>query len=41
MHISAIDFTGDIPATSWSDRTTSLGYRASIGYDVLTSENGR
>jgi len=40
-HINAIDFTGDIPAASWSDRTTSLGYGAALGYDVDVTQQGR
>lgn len=39
--INAIDFTGDIPARSWSDRTTSLGYGAALGYDIGASGRGR
>ena len=40
-HINAIDFTGDIPAASWSDHTTSLGYGAALGYDIVRNEHGR
>jgi hypothetical protein len=32
--ISAIDFTGNRDATSWSDHTTRLGYGAELGYDI-------
>jgi hypothetical protein len=32
--ISAIDFTGDIPAASTTDYTYGLGFGATIGYDV-------
>lgn len=41
QHISAIDFTGDIPAQTWSDQTTSLGYGAAVGYDILANQHGR
>ncbi|HET9990073.1 MAG TPA: hypothetical protein VFQ65_16195 [Kofleriaceae bacterium] len=41
QHISAIDFTGDIPATSWSYQTTSLGFGAAVGYDIVRTESGR
>jgi hypothetical protein len=40
-HISAIDFTGDIPAASWSDQSLSLGYGAAVGYDIVRNEYGR
>jgi hypothetical protein len=41
MHVSAIDFTGDIPAASWSDRTTNLGFGVAVGYDFLQNQYGR
>lgn len=41
QHINAIDFTGDIPAQSWSDRSTSLGFGAAVGYDILANPHGR
>jgi hypothetical protein len=40
-HISAIDFTGDIPAASWSDQSLSLGYGAAVGYDIVRNDYGR
>jgi len=41
QHISAIDYTGDIPAASWSYSSTSLGFGASAGYDFVRSSYGR
>jgi len=41
QHISSIDYTGDIPATSWSDNSASLGFGAAVGYDFLRSSSGR
>jgi hypothetical protein len=40
-HINAIDFTGDIPAASWNDHTTSLGYGVAFAYDFIVDEHGR
>ena len=40
-HINAIDYTGDIPAASWRQQTTSLGFGAGIGYDLLIDPHGR
>jgi hypothetical protein len=40
-HINAIDYTGDIPAASWSDRTTALGVGAAVGYDFPKTAYGR
>ncbi|HTL33676.1 MAG TPA: hypothetical protein VL326_11145 [Kofleriaceae bacterium] len=41
QHINAIDYTGDIPAQSWSNRSTSLGLGAAVGYDILANQHGR
>lgn len=41
MHINAIDYTGDIPAASWSDRSTNLGFGIAVGYDFVKNEYGR
>jgi hypothetical protein len=40
-HISSIDGEGDIPARSWRTTTTSLGYGAAFGYDVVRNQYGR
>ena len=40
-HIEATDFMGDIPAASWSDRTTSVGFGIGCGYDVVVTRHGR
>jgi hypothetical protein len=41
QHINAIDYTGDIPAASWSYSSTSLAFGASVGYDFVRSSSGR
>ncbi len=38
--VNAIDYYGDIPAASWSERTTSLGYGVGAGYNIGAEEYG-
>jgi len=41
MMLNNIDFFGDVPAASWSSHTTSLGWGASLGYDIVRTKHGR
>lgn len=40
-YISAINYSGDIPAAAWSDQTIGLGFGGGLGYDVNVNAYGR
>jgi hypothetical protein len=39
--LNNIDFFGAVPAASWSYHTTSLGWGAALGYDLIRTKHGR